>query len=313
MLSKNKVQGRFWAEAINTACYSQNRSLLNKAHGKTPYEIWKGRKPRVSFFRIFGCRCFIHNNGKDQLKPFDAKADEGIFLGYSAHSKAFQVFNCRTLVVEESPHVKFDESSSELRKQQRLDEEVADKLKELNLKQKGDKEHEYIDVLIPNHYNFYDLSDLEEAKGSTAGDPTSADLNFRNEVPTIDEADSISAEIGSKSPDLRQNLTIDEADSILAEICTKSPDLGGTPSVPADDDQWVLDTAKRCRNQLTNPIQVSLPTNSDEEEQVEKVPPQGHKWLKDRSNDLIIGDLTAGVKTRRDISEHVMFCCCLRI
>jgi hypothetical protein len=97
--------------------------------------LWKGRIPRVSFFHIFGCRCFIHNNGKDQLKTFDAKVDEGIFLGYSSHSKAFRVYNCRTLVVEESPHVKFDESSTELRKQ-RLDEELADKLEQLNINKK---------------------------------------------------------------------------------------------------------------------------------------------------------------------------------
>ncbi|KAL8478614.1 hypothetical protein ACS0TY_030483 [Phlomoides rotata] len=265
MLSENKVKGRFWVEAINTACYTQN--LLNKVHGKIPYEIWKGRKPRVSFFRVFGCRCFIHNNGKDQLKPFDAKADEGIFMGYSAHSKAFRVFNCRTLVVEETPHVKFDESSSELRKQQRLDEDVADKLKELNLKLKGGKDLKYIDVLIPN---LYDSSDLEEVRGSAAGDPTSADPNFRNEVPTTYEADSISAEVGSKSPDLRQNPTINEADSISAEIGAKSPNLGGTPSVPADDDQQTLSPAEHCCNQPINPSKVSLPTDSDEEEQVEK-------------------------------------------
>ena len=52
------------------------------------------------------------NNNKDNLKKFDAKADEGIFLGYSIHNKAYKVYNKRTLVVEESVHVTFDEQNT---------------------------------------------------------------------------------------------------------------------------------------------------------------------------------------------------------
>ena len=52
------------------------------------------------------------NNNKDNLKKFDAKADEGIFLGYSIHNKAYKVYNKRTLVVEESVHVTFDEQNA---------------------------------------------------------------------------------------------------------------------------------------------------------------------------------------------------------
>ncbi|XP_073152670.1 uncharacterized protein [Henckelia pumila] len=58
---------------------------------------------------IFGSKCFIHKNGKNHLTAFDVKSDEGIFLGYSSISKAYRVFNKRTLNVEESIHVIFDE------------------------------------------------------------------------------------------------------------------------------------------------------------------------------------------------------------
>ena len=61
--------------------------------------------------KVFGCKCFILNT-KDNLRKFDSKADDGIFLGYSTASKAYRVFNKRTLVVKESVHVVFDESSS---------------------------------------------------------------------------------------------------------------------------------------------------------------------------------------------------------
>ena len=58
------------------------------------------------------CKCFIHNNGKDNLDKFNPKFDKSWFLGYFSSSKAFQVFNRRTLKIEEFIHVVFDEFSS---------------------------------------------------------------------------------------------------------------------------------------------------------------------------------------------------------
>jgi len=84
------------------------RPILNK----TPYELFKGRKLNIMHLRIFGCKCYVHNNGKDALEKFDPRCDEAIFLGYSSHSKAYKVLNKRTLCVEESVHVLFDESNS---------------------------------------------------------------------------------------------------------------------------------------------------------------------------------------------------------
>jgi len=81
------------------------RPILNK----TPYELFKGRKPNIMHLRIFYCKCFMHNNGKDALGKFDPRSDEAIFLSYSSHSKAYKVLNNRTLCVEESVHVLFDE------------------------------------------------------------------------------------------------------------------------------------------------------------------------------------------------------------
>ena len=84
---------------------------------KTPYEIWKGKKPNISYFHPFGCKVFILNNRKDNLGKFDAKSDIGIFLGYSTNRKVYRVFNSRTKVVEESIHVKFDDMISPPRKE----------------------------------------------------------------------------------------------------------------------------------------------------------------------------------------------------
>ena len=96
-------------KSVNTACYIVNRVSLRSIIKRTPYELYKHKKPSVKHFHPFGCKCFILNNGKDQLGKFDAKSDEGIFLGYSSQRKAYRIFNERTLIIEESIHVVFDD------------------------------------------------------------------------------------------------------------------------------------------------------------------------------------------------------------
>ncbi|KAH9763753.1 hypothetical protein KPL70_001275 [Citrus sinensis] len=110
MLNENSLPKYFWAEAVNTACYVLNRVLIRPNLNKTPYELWKDRKPNIGYFKVFGCKCFVLNT-KDNLGKFDPKSDVGIFLGYSNSSKAYRVYNKRTLVVEESMHVTFDETN----------------------------------------------------------------------------------------------------------------------------------------------------------------------------------------------------------
>ena len=68
---------------VHTISYTLNRELIRPILKKTPYELYKGRKPNISHLRVVGCKCFILNNGKDSLGKSDAKADENIFLGYS--------------------------------------------------------------------------------------------------------------------------------------------------------------------------------------------------------------------------------------
>ncbi|GJU01364.1 putative ribonuclease H-like domain-containing protein [Tanacetum coccineum] len=82
MLADSKLPTTFWAEAVNTACYVQNRVLVTKPHNKTPYELFLGRKPALGFMRPFGCPVTILNT-IDHLGMFDGKADEGFFVGYS--------------------------------------------------------------------------------------------------------------------------------------------------------------------------------------------------------------------------------------
>nr|GEY38089.1 putative ribonuclease H-like domain-containing protein [Tanacetum cinerariifolium] len=111
MLADAKLPVTFWAEAVNTACYVQNRVLVNKSQNKTPYELFNGRTPAIGFLKPFGCHVMILNT-LDNLGKFDVKGDEGYFIWYSMSSKAFRVFNKRTKRVEENLHVDFLENKA---------------------------------------------------------------------------------------------------------------------------------------------------------------------------------------------------------
>nr|GFC84347.1 retrovirus-related Pol polyprotein from transposon TNT 1-94 [Tanacetum cinerariifolium] len=80
MLIAAKVPLFFWAEAIATACFTQNRSLVIPRHEKTPYHIINDRKPSVKFFHIFGSVCYIVRDGEN-LDKMKEKSDECIFVG----------------------------------------------------------------------------------------------------------------------------------------------------------------------------------------------------------------------------------------
>ncbi|GJV89906.1 hypothetical protein Tco_1533844 [Tanacetum coccineum] len=109
MLVDSKLPTTFWVEAVSTACYVHNRVLVVKPHNKTPYELFRGFKPALSFMRPFGCHVTILNT-LDSLGKFDGKSDEGFFVGYSLSSKAFRVYNTRTRRVEENLHIGFLEN-----------------------------------------------------------------------------------------------------------------------------------------------------------------------------------------------------------
>ncbi|KAI3665007.1 hypothetical protein L6452_43623 [Arctium lappa] len=109
LLADSKLPITFWAEAVNTACYVQNRVLVVKQKNKTPYELLNKRKPFIGFFKPFGCPCTILNT-KSHLGKFDSKADDGFLVGYSSQSKAYRVFNSSSRIIEESDNVKCNEN-----------------------------------------------------------------------------------------------------------------------------------------------------------------------------------------------------------
>ena len=104
MLHNKKMPKSFWGEAVNIACHTLNRMYFRLDSKKTPYELWRGKKPVVKYFRIFGNDCYILRDGEN-LENFDAKSDKEYFLGYFSTSRAYRVYNLRTKTVMESSNV----------------------------------------------------------------------------------------------------------------------------------------------------------------------------------------------------------------
>ncbi|GJR13934.1 putative reverse transcriptase domain-containing protein [Tanacetum coccineum] len=108
MLSASKLPLSFWAEAVATACYTQNKSIIISTHGKMAYHIINDRKPSIKHLHIFGCICYITRDGEN-LDKMKEKGDPCVMVGYSTQSKGYHVYNKRTRLIVESIHIKFDE------------------------------------------------------------------------------------------------------------------------------------------------------------------------------------------------------------
>ncbi|GKB32237.1 retrovirus-related pol polyprotein from transposon TNT 1-94 [Tanacetum coccineum] len=109
MLNKQSIPLKFWCNAVDTSTYIINRVSIRRILGKTPYELLRGRKPNLNYFRVFRSKFFILNT-KDYLTKLDQKSYEGVFLRYSQNSKAYIILNKQTMKVEELLNVTFDET-----------------------------------------------------------------------------------------------------------------------------------------------------------------------------------------------------------
>jgi hypothetical protein len=121
MLDEYKTSNRFWAEAINTVCYSINQLYLHRILKKTSHELLTGKKPNVSYFRVFGSKCFILVK-RGRKSKFAPKAVEDFLLGYDSNTRAYRVFNKSTGLVEVSCDIVFDETNGSQVEQVDLDE-----------------------------------------------------------------------------------------------------------------------------------------------------------------------------------------------
>ncbi|GJQ96316.1 retrovirus-related pol polyprotein from transposon TNT 1-94 [Tanacetum coccineum] len=146
MLNEQSLPQKFWCNAVDTSTYILNRILIRAILGKTPYELLRGRKPTLDYFRVFGSKCFILNT-KDYLTKFDPKSYEGVFLGYSQNSKAYIILNKHTRKVEESLNVTFDETPPPSKTSPLVDDDL-DEEEAIKVTEKKNLENDTVDETL---------------------------------------------------------------------------------------------------------------------------------------------------------------------
>jgi len=270
MLADSGLPLYFWAEAVNTTCYVQNRVLINKRHSKTAYEVLHNIKPLISFFKVFGCPCYILNV-KESLSKFAAKVDSGYFLGYSSDRKAYRVFNAKTKIVEETLNVKFNELNT---------------------------------TPIPAQpAELFDLDSFKFGPEKTMGSP----LNPTQEKHYgFDEEAPLLASSTIKNSILNQGTIESEVQAQTPEdIFQTSEDHPQTTDEEPQSSDDFIQTSDTLQHPESEVIHISSSNEAAVEPNV--LPQQQVVELKDHSLDQIIGDLTAGVMTRRQLSNFCFY------
>ncbi|GJV78765.1 retrovirus-related pol polyprotein from transposon TNT 1-94 [Tanacetum coccineum] len=146
MLNEQSLPQKFWCNAVDTSTYILNRILIRVILGKTSYELLRGRKPTLDYFRVFGSKCFILNT-KDYLTKFDPKSYEGVFLGYSQNSKAYIILNKHTRKVEESLNMTFDETPPPSKTSPLVDDDL-DEEEAIKVTEKKNLENDIVDETL---------------------------------------------------------------------------------------------------------------------------------------------------------------------
>ncbi|GKA52635.1 putative ribonuclease H-like domain-containing protein [Tanacetum coccineum] len=277
MLADSKLPTTFWAEAVSTACYVQNRVLIVKPHNKTPYELFRGFKPAIGFMKPFGCHVTILNT-LDNLGKFDEKSDEGFFVGYSLSSKAFRVYNIRTRKVQENLHIGFLENKPMIEGNgiQGVSESSASSQQDQDwIVMPIWKDASYFGDALPKTIDDAQIEDTDELHDEDDATEESHDGSSLKENGTANQ------QVNTARPDI--NTGSREVSTALPEVNTATPeDLVG-PS-PASEDSHVEDQEIELGN---------IP-------QSHAVPTAPHTRIhKNHPIEHVIGDVQSSIQTRR--------------
>ncbi|KAJ0947184.1 putative RNA-directed DNA polymerase [Helianthus annuus] len=290
MLTDSGLPLTFWAEAVNTACYVQNRVLINHRHQKTAYELLYKIKPLISYFKVFGCPCFILNL-KDSISKFAAKIDCGYHLGYTTTAKAYKVFNTRTKTVEETLNVKFNELSSMKIPANPADlfdldkftfESVAVKTNNACPSKNSSSDYGY-EIIIPQQKSASSgrAADVQNSCQSS----TTATSTVVDQTSPLTPA-SISSNTVDKSPQI-----VDQSQHVSTPLPRIPPPFEATtgssksPAVVSSDDSHLQ----------PSPLNVIVPYQGD------------LIFLKSHPPDQIIGNINEGVLTRSQSQNICLF------
>ncbi|KAJ9560607.1 hypothetical protein OSB04_005767 [Centaurea solstitialis] len=339
MLAYSKLPMFLWAEAVDTACYTQNRSIVNNMFGKTPYELINNQVPNIAHFRVFGCRCFVMNDREDRDK-LQAKSDEAIFIGYSKNSIAYRVYNKRTKMVIESMNVKFD-PYAEMASDHDSSEPGLTGVLAVNLvnpdhvtqtKQKDGASTSTnnisdLDLLFENFYNEYFGSSSSDSTTNHNSSSIHRDTTVNVQEPVYISGPStstISEDTSSvESPQVQtsiipipENQAITQVQSpIFDSSQIQEADIGSSEDISdpipirmeSTFDDYSQDLQIVPSFESLQDVPTSSYTDSGYDLQLYRPLPHTTKWTRDHPLHQIIGDPNAPVQTRSATANECLF------
>ncbi|KAI3692974.1 hypothetical protein L6452_32800 [Arctium lappa] len=285
------------AEAISTACFTQNRSLIVKRHAKTPYHLLHQRKPNIKYFHVFGCRCFVLND-RDQVGKFSPKADEAKFVGYSSNSKAYRIYVLKSKHILESINVSFDDSF------QMTSEQIISGLKLQDENSGGSSRTNDLHHLFEEMFNDDEPSegDRRASEAEPSEDQTGTSLTGpSNASPSSSNAAGTTIEGEHSEDNTTQGPKLNQDDGHLQNLSE-----GSTP------DKCSLELSTSAHGEQPSPVESTndqFLSTEDDLHQNECAPelttevsndhlPRMIKWTKSHPQSQIIGDASDKVQTR---------------
>ncbi|GJS22974.1 retrovirus-related pol polyprotein from transposon TNT 1-94 [Tanacetum coccineum] len=310
MLIYAKAPLFLWAEAVATACYTQNRSIIRLRHGKTPYELLHDKPPDLSFFHVFGALCYPTNDNEN-LGKLQPKADIGIFIGYAPTKKAFRIYNRRTRRIIETIHVDFDELTAMASEQS----------------SSGPALHEMTPAtissgLVPNHTpstppvppsrTEWDIL-FQPMFDELLTPPPSVDLQAPEVIAPVVEVIAPVPAVSTGSP---SSTNVDQ-DAPSPSNSQTTPETQ-PPVIPNDveEDNHDIEVAHMGNDPYFGvPIPEVPSDQSSSSDSIHTIVQPDHqisehnsKWTKDHPLENIIGELARPVSTRLQLHEQALFC-----
>ncbi|KAI3692839.1 hypothetical protein L6452_32663 [Arctium lappa] len=298
MLAESDLSTNFWAEAVATACFTQNRATIVKRFKKTSYELIHNRKPNIKYFHVFGCRGYILKD-REYLGKFDKKADEGKFIGYSLASKAFRVFNPRTRTIQESINITFDDNKSSEQKESSSQISESSRESELNKIFEDFFDDEDISEVIFRDRQREDSEEPQET-GTTLSGPSELTPSVSpNAVQQSESEDDHEVSEATPEPNDEQEYASLEQNSEPLNSTTEASPIeplnSTTEASPTEPLNRTTDASPT--EPLNNTTEVSPNVRASETQTAQIIAPIT-RWTKDHPIDQIIGSSSEGVKTR---------------
>ncbi|GKA00227.1 putative ribonuclease H-like domain-containing protein [Tanacetum coccineum] len=310
MLIYAKAPLFLWAEAVATACYTQNRSMIRRRHGKTPYELLHDKPPDLSYLHVFGALCYPTNDSEN-LGKLQPKADIGIFIGYAPTKKAFRIYNRRTRRIIETIHVDFDELTAMASEHSSSGPALHD-MTPVTISSGLVPNPPPSTPFVPPSRSDWDLL-FQPMFDESLNPPPYVDLQAPEVIAPIPEVVAHEHAVSTGSP---SSTTVDQDAPSPSNSHTTQETQTPIISHNVEEDNHDIEVAHMGNDPYFGiPIPEVTSDQSSSSDVIHTIVPPDHqvsehnsKWTKDHPLENIIGDLDRPVSTRLQIHEQALFC-----